>query len=343
MLKKSIIGFIIISLLICSCKNKDSEKPFVVQVISETFENKIEISGNIEAAEEQKITASSDGVIEEVYFKEGDVIKKGEILCSMDNLEQQYNIANLQYQIAIKRLTAPPREVSLLQMQLKVKQKELEKKKSIARFDGVVAKLSVAAGDYREAGQELATIIDRSYLKAVVEVAETDASKLQLNQKVSLKFPSYPKVLEGYVSYFPAIGKITSRGSSVVEAEIRLDNPPAEILTGFSFTGHIEITAPVTLILADKFSVYEEDGKAFADKQLADGTIEKVEVKYSNYKNGKISILSGLEAGDLIVCKNPPAISGSLKGERKSVEGNSAKKNNQMNVLGIPGMNGPKR
>ena len=61
----------------------------------------------------------------------------------MSDLEQQYNIANLNQQIAQKKLNASPKEVELLEMQLKVKQQELEDKKCIARFDGIIAKLSV--------------------------------------------------------------------------------------------------------------------------------------------------------------------------------------------------------
>ena len=229
------------TLMLVSCKNQESQTDVTYTVFTETYENTIEISGNISAAEQQQMTASSSGTIEKVYFKEGDRVKKGDVICKMSDLEQQYNIANLNQQIAQKKLNASPNEVELLEMQLKVKQQELEDKKCIARFDGIIAKLSVREGDYLEAKNEIATIINRDYLKATVEIAETDIPKLALNQKVIFTFPAYPEKVEGYVSYFSGVGTVTSRGSTVFDADIRIDNPPEEILTGFHLQQQLKL------------------------------------------------------------------------------------------------------
>lgn len=305
-MKKEIIKAVMLlslgALFFNSCKKQDSQEEEVTfTVTQETFENTIEISGNITAADQQKLKSSSSGTIEKVYFKEGDRVKKGDVICKMSDLEQQYNIANLKYQIAQKKLNASPREIELLEMQLKIKEQELEDKRCIARFDGIIAKLSVHEGDYLEAQNEIATIINRDYLKATVEIAETDVSKLKLNQKVTFTFPAYPKVLEGYVSYFPAVGTITSRGSTVVDAEVRIDNPPEEILTGFSFTGTIEITAPKTLLLVSKNVIGFEDNKSIVKRINKNGSEETIEVEFEPYGAKYVNILSGVKKDDVLM------------------------------------------
>ncbi len=310
---KYIFFVLLLSSVIFSCKKNNVTEDSYCTVRKEVYENTIDISGNIEAAEEQNITASSDGIIEKIFFKEGDVIKKGEILCSMDDIEQQYNIANMEFQIAQKKLSASPKELNLLEMQLQVQKKALENKKSIARFDGVIAKLAVSEGDYLEAKNEIATIIDRSYLKAVVEIVETDASKLKLNQKVVLTFPAYPEKVEGYVSYFPAVAKISSRGSSVIEAEIRIENPPEEILSGYSFTGTIEITAPIENLLLEKDAVGFVDDKAFVTKVDKNGKSEMIDVQVVPYGKDYVKVLSGLDEGDVVLNTNANKKSGTKK------------------------------
>lgn len=297
------------ALCLVSCKKETEVSESTFTVFTETYENTIEISGNIAAADQQKMKASSSGTIEQIYFKEGDYVKKGDVICKMSDLEQQYNIANLKYQIAQKKLNASPREVELLEMQLKVKQQELEDKKCIARFDGIIAKLNIHEGDYLEAQDEIATIINRNYLKATVEIAETDVSKLALNQKVTFTFPAYPEKLEGYVAYYPAVGTVTSRGSTVVEAEIRIENPPEEILTGFSFTGTIEITAPKTLTLVSKDALGFENKQTIVKRVRKDGSEETVEIEFEMYGDKYINILDGVSEGDVL--KN-------LAGERRS-------------------------
>lgn len=345
-----ISALFVLSLVFSGCTKGTEENKTTFKVFSETYENTIEISGNINAAEQQKMTAASAGTIEKVYFKEGDFVKKGDIICKMDDLEQQYNIANLKYQIAQKKLSASPREIELLELQLKVKQNELNNKKCIARFDGIIAKLAVKEGDYLEAQNEIATIINRNYLKASVEVAEIDASKLALNQKVTFTFPAYPKPLTGYVSYFPAVGTITSRGSTVVEAEVRIDNPPDEILTGYSFTGTIQITEPQVLVLTDRNVLYFENKVPYVNKINSDGREEKIQIEYEPYGRNYIRILSGVAEGDLLVNAAGSLKSGQKKdssasdsnsnvqrGQSNSSSNNSSSKSSVPGMMGFPG------
>lgn len=272
----------------------------LLPVFSETYENIIDISGNIEAAEEQYIYAAADGTIEKINFSEGDRIKKGDIILIMDDTEQQYNIANLEYQIEQKKISGSPKEIELLSLQKKVLEKNLQDRHQAARFDGIIAELSVSEGDYVEAKDKLATIINRDYLKATVEVAEVDSPRLALNQKVNFKFPAYDKPVEGYVSYFPSVGTITTRGATVIKTEVRIDNPPPEILTGFSFSGTITITEPVNLLLLDKRGVIFQDGENFVFRLSESGEFEKTKVEVTPYGKNYVKIHSGLSEGDRV-------------------------------------------
>ena len=141
-------------------------------------------------------------------------------------------------------------------IQKKSLEKKLEDRKIIANFSGILADFNVAPGDYLEAKDSVGTLVERSYLKSYVEVVETDAPKLAANQIVYCTFPSYPDhTVEGYVVSYPQVGTLTSRGASIVQVEIRIDNPPQIILPNYSFTGQIQITPPQTILLAPKEAV----------------------------------------------------------------------------------------
>src|SRR5574344_1295308 len=117
-------------------------------------------------------------------------------------------------------------------------------KSYIATFDGVIADLDADPGDYLEAKDSIGTLVDTSYLKAEVEIAETDVIKLKAGQKVEFTFPAYDGTIEGYLVSYPAIGEVTTRGATVVKAVVRIDNAPSKILPNYSFTGKIQITEP---------------------------------------------------------------------------------------------------
>ena len=80
---------------------------------------------------------------------------------------------------------------------------------------------------------------------AEVEVPETDVAKLVVGQTVILNFNASSTEGRGYVTGWPAIGELTSRGASIVKATIHIDDYPPEILPNYSFTGKIQIEEPV--------------------------------------------------------------------------------------------------
>ena len=282
-------------------KNPQTEQTY--QVHSETVENIIEIAGTISAAQEQKLQAAGDdGTVTGVYVKAGDIVKKGDCIMSLDDTAQRFDIDQQDYLIEQAQINGALRNLEILKKQRLVLQQKLEDRMIRANFDGIVAYLDVAEGAYLEAKDVVGTMIDRSYLKALVEVAKTDAPKLVPGQKVSFSFPAYGDYpVEGYVVSSYAVASITDRGASVVKTEVRIDNPPEELLPNYSFTGEIEISPPETILLVERQAIgYGEDGTPFAEKILPDGTVDRVPVSVTAYGASFVKILAGLDDRDIL-------------------------------------------
>ena len=71
--------------------SKSSEKVLYTANV-ETYENIIEISGTVAAAQEQTLQARSAGTVTAVYVKAGDRVSKGDIIIQLDDSEQIYNL-----------------------------------------------------------------------------------------------------------------------------------------------------------------------------------------------------------------------------------------------------------
>jgi multidrug efflux pump subunit AcrA (membrane-fusion protein) len=279
----------------------------------ETYENIIEISGNIAAANEQKLQAAGEGTVQHVYVQEGDVVKKDAVLISLDTTQQEYNLAKHDFDAEQKQITGSPRrELELMKTERDALVKRIEERRLTARFDGVVATLQVDPGDYVIEKDAMGILLDRSYLKAIVEVVETDAGKLIQGQTVQFAFPAYPapEGITGTVDSFATVGRITDRGATVVDTEIRIYDPPDGILTGYSFTGKIEITPPQTVTLVERLAIGYEDGKAFAERIRPDGSAEKVWVQVEPYGAQFVHITEGLSEGDVLKAQGEAPVSG---------------------------------
>ncbi len=321
--KRKIIKIVIISVVVIALGtvgvfvarkfvSGDSAEVATYKVRQETYENVIEISGNIAAANSQTLQAAGSGTVQAVYVKEGDRVKKGQVIMELDSTEQQYNLAKLDYDIAQKKISGSKRELELLQTQREMLVSKLDERKVVAYFDGIIAKLSVAPGDYLNAKDTVGTLIDRTYMTASVEIVETDVAKLNIGQTVHFTFPAYSNgTVDGYVVSYPAVGTVTNRGATVVNAEVRIDNPPDEILPNYSFTGKIEIAAAVTVTIVERQAIGYDNGNAYVEVVNADGTTSRRNVSVEAYGTQYVNILSGVRPGETL--KSLGSVSGSLR------------------------------
>jgi multidrug efflux pump subunit AcrA (membrane-fusion protein) len=243
----------------------EQEQTYTVR--EEVYQNVIEISGNIQAAQEQKIQAAGDGIVEKVYVREGDRVKAGQLLFRLSDSQERYNLANHEFQMNQERVNGASAKLALMEEQRKVLQQNIADRGLIARFDGVIGQLKLAEGDYAKAQDIFGYLIDRDYLKATVEVVETDAARLKAGQNVRLNFAAYPDLaVEGEVVSYPAVGRITSRGATVLDTEIRVDNPADEIIPGYSFTGEIIAGQPERVLTVEAAALAYENGRAYVER-----------------------------------------------------------------------------
>ena len=313
--------------------SKGTEKVFYTANV-ETYENIIEISGTVAAAQEQTLQARSAGTVTAVYVKAGDKVKKGDIIIQLDDSEQLYNLEKQEYNMATKKLTASARELKLLETERNSLLQKVEDRKVIATFDGIIADLDVAVGDSLEAKDTVGTLVNLDYLTAEVEVTETDVSKLKVGQTVNFTFPAYgSETVTGYVTGWPAIGEITTRGTTVVKANLRIDDYPEEILPNFSFTGKIEISPTEQYVVVSRYAIGYENKQPYV--VLAKGN-EKRSVKVQPYGSEYVKVLEGLEGGEVLLQQSTPKRSG-MNRNRNSGSSSSSKKNNDNAGGGFPG------
>lgn len=339
--KGLIIGLVFIGVLLAgsavvvvihNAQSASVIKNVTYTVVSETFENVIDVSGYIEAAESQSLTVSSSGTAIAVYVKEGDLVKKGDVLVQLTDSEEEYNLAQEDYEIEQKQVTGSTKEVELMKKKRAMLVDELEEKQVIAMFDGIVAKLDVSVGDYLEAKDSIGTLINRDYLSADMNIVETDVSKLKVGQKVTFTFPAYTKSdIEGELVSWPSVAEISSSGSTVVEAEVRIYDAPAEILPNYSFTGEIAISEPQTVLLVERYAIgHDNKIGAYAEVVQKDNSTTKTPVEIEAYGTNYVKILSGVEEGDV------------LKAQIENTSGSEVGKEGVMGIVGggAPGMGG---
>ena len=274
-----------------------------VPVEENVYTTVIDLSGYVEAYDSQEAKFRSTGAVTGVYVSEGDDVTKGQLLATIDNTSQTYQVKNLQNQIKQAELTGSASQLETLRLQLINAENNLEYTNLVANFDGTVAKVSVNEGDYFEAGSSVMTVVDLSKLKATVQIDEIDMGSVELGQKAYLTFDSLPgETIEAYVSYIPMLGTYTSQGIGVVNVELTIDNPPASLKPGYSFEGTISVEGDVSMLLIPQAAVTTgRGGVTTVQKKTGHDTSETVTVRVKYLGEGYCQLVSGdLKVGDVL-------------------------------------------
>lgn len=270
-----------------------------ITVTKEISKNQIQISGYIEAAQQQKFESPGEGIVEIVRIKEGDKVKKGQLLFALDSKSQEVQLAKQVFAIEQEKINGASKKITLMQKEKELLEKQLKDRSVYAKFDGIVAYLNLDQGQYAKAQDNFGSLIDRSYLKATVEVSESYAYRLAVGQKVHLYFSAVPGVVvEGVVQAFPAIARLnTQRGNTVLDTKIIVEDPPKGVLPGYSFSGSIIVGEDEEVLICDKNAIRYENGQPYIDRLLDDGKLEAIKVEISPYLQGFVKFSSGVEEG----------------------------------------------
>ena len=285
-----------------------------ITVAKEISKNQIQISGYIEAAQQQKFESPGEGIVEIVRIKEGDKVKKGQLLFALDSKSQEVQLAKQVFAIEQEKINGVSKKITLMQKERELLEKQLKDRSVYAKFDGIVAYFNLDQGQYAKAQDNFGTLIDRSYLKATVEVSESYAYRLAVGQKANLYFSAVPGVVvEGVVQAFPAIARLNAqRGNTVLDTKIIVENPPQGVLPGYSFSGSIIAGEDEEVLICDKNAIRYEEGQPYVDRILDDGKLEAIKVDISPYVQGFVKFSSGVEEGFKL--KNQTVISNNGEG-----------------------------
>ncbi|NCB01166.1 MAG: HlyD family efflux transporter periplasmic adaptor subunit [Spirochaetia bacterium] len=269
-----------------------------------TITQTIDLSGIVEPNDIQRVVFRSTGAVNGVFVKEGDIVKKGDLLATIDDTSQQYEIANISNMIKSAKLEGSVSQIELYEMQLKIRQNLLDYTRVFANFDGVVATLSLDEGDYAEAGAVVMIIVDTTKLKATVEIDEIDMQSVTQGMSAELDFDAIPEEkVEAIVNYIPLLGRTTSQGIGVKDVELIIDNPPMGISPGYTFAGTLSASEEkVALVIPSIAITTNTAGVSSVRKKGTDGNPVKINVGVRYLGEGMSEVTSGgLKKGDVIL------------------------------------------
>lgn len=242
-------------------RNAINEASLELKVEYRDIEESISDSTVVEPNNEYSITASVAGEILSDPFEEGDTVKKGDLMYTIDATTVENSIqsadiaiakAKKAYDDAVNENTNTYRDktssASTVQSAAIAAQKAqqsyndaLKARDDLAlktNYSGVVTTLYVSAGDTVAAGTKIADVVDNDTLKIKIPFNTNDADNIYVGEYASLTLTKNGSAIDGYVTEISDMTESGAGFTSFRRVTIEVSNPGA-VSSGDSATAMI--------------------------------------------------------------------------------------------------------
>ncbi len=302
-------------------KEEKAKLVAVTPVASASFTHYIDLQGRVDAENISYVTPRGQGgQVRALYVKEGDAVKKGQLLMRLDDGILNQNMETAKTQLAYAE-NIYQRQKNLWDQQIgtevqliTAKNNVDQAKRNIAtleeqmKFANVYAEVSGIADEVNIKVGEVFTgmpttgikIVNTSNLKIVTEIPENYISKVKKGTPVVITIPDLNKTFNSTISLISQSIGTSSRGftaESKLPASASLKPNQIALIKIQDYTAPNAVAIPVNTVQTDEKGKFvlvasNENGKMIARKRP---------VVLGEYYGDKIEIKSGMQDGDVLI------------------------------------------
>ncbi len=273
--------------------------------------------GTLRANESLSVRPEVAGRVTAIGFREGAPVTAGQLLIQLDDAQARADLAQA---VASRDLAASDlrraaellpqsliarNEYERLQAQAAIQQAAvaraqalLRKTRILAPFSGVAGLRQFSPGELVQPGQALVTVVSLSPVKLDVPVPESQSSQIRTGQAVSAVIPALSGlVAEGRVL---ALEPGLDGDARALRARITLDNPGGRLQPGMTARVSFAVGRPRSALLVPDQAVVPQGGRQVV-YVVRDDMATATPVIVGERQGGSAEVLSGLQAGDVVV------------------------------------------
>lgn len=319
-----------LTVLIVACKQKEKEVSSVADVTeipvklfaaqSKVISEPVIAPGFISSATEARLSFKTGGVIERIYVEEGQSVRKGQLLATINLTE-----INAMVQQAKEGLDKAQRDYDRTQNLYK------DTVASLEQFQNVTTGLNVAKQQYEMAKfnqsyAEIRATTDGKIVKKImnegeiagagmpvfymnsagtndwlvkVGIADKDWARLKLGNTATVKIDAYPD--ETFTGTVSQLAQAPDAMTGLYQVEIKLNACSKTLATGLFAKTEIKPGNDATYVAIPVDAVIEGNGKEAFVYTTSDSKAHKQPVKIAFMKDGMVMLVSGIDKGMKVV------------------------------------------
>ncbi|MHC4215431.1 MAG: efflux RND transporter periplasmic adaptor subunit, partial [Planctomycetota bacterium] len=286
-------------------------------------------AGSVQPQRRVTVSAEVPGRVLEVAVDEGSVVRRGELLARLDDREirlqineaassvsrEQVELAREDYERkqrlfddgALTRSAMDQAKNQHLTLESAYKSAQARiaqlrerqsKTRVTAPIDGIVARVTVSAGEFLPPGAPVVVVEDTDEVLVSVELSDRDVVKLRPLQVVEATSDAYPgRIFQGVVERIGGTANPVTKG---FEVEARVGNPERSLRSGMILSLNILLEKRNSLVVPISALLDEGGGQARV-VVVVGGVVRSSTVSLGGRKDRDVEVLQGLAEGDQVV------------------------------------------
>lgn len=278
----------------------------------------VQTVGSLRADESVVVRPEVGGRIVRIHFTEGGRVSAGQPLFTLDgstaqaalneaaaNLENSRRAVVRAGQLAEQKLIAASdydkakAAFGVDQARAASARTALSKMTLSAPFSGQIGLREVSVGDFVSVGQDLVTLVRLDPIEVDFSVPENTLSQLKNGQKISITVDAFPKDVFG--GEVVAIDPVIDPNSRSAKLRAQIANPDFRLRPGQFAQLQLDTGGNRTDALLVPEQALMQDGNTRYVYTVVDGKAHRAEIKTGVRVPGKVQVIEGLKAGDVVI------------------------------------------
>lgn len=286
-----------------------------------TLSDDVQAVGSLKSSQGVMLRPEVSGRIARLGFSDGQRVKRGQLLVQLDDSLQQAQLQQAEAQASIARsnlqrsrellaqnfvsASAVDQNAASLQVaeaQVALARAQLARMRVLAPFDGTAGLKMVAVGDYLKDGADIVNIEDLRALTVQFALPERYIDRLRTGQPVTVAVDALPgRSFQGRVK---AVDSQVDANGRAVQVLAQVDNPGALLKPGMFARARVVFSVREGAVVVPEEAMVPLGAKQYVFK-VVDGpdgqkATQRLEAKIGLRLPGKVEILEGVQAGDLV-------------------------------------------
>ncbi len=273
---------------------------------AESVDNTVTASGKLQYTSKYEVKPGGIGVVKSIDVKQKDKVKKGDLLFTYYELNQEAEQMILQYG-DIQSVLSMLSDSSLKKQMLEEVKKNSRVKKTYAEKEGTVREIKYSQNDVIDQSSVIMKISDENALEIPININESYVEQIEKNQKAEIVFTAFPN--EKYTGTVTEIADEATQTSGLSGKEVTVavvikpdDKLDEKVRVGYSADCSV-ITSTDNNILIIPYEYIRSDDDGDYVYLYKNRKAKKVYIKTGKeYKSGA-EVISGINQNDQIIKK----------------------------------------